>query len=185
MNRQHIIHLTLIFLMLAVVFPLPAFAQDTPETHIHEIVNHLVEDVFNEGDMDAIDELFTDDFVSHTLSSNVHDSGREDFKKTVSFFRDAIPDLQASTDFVIVEDNTASFLLMLDGTFSHDIAEPGSGIVIRATHDPVHFTFMFIMNFDENGKITDDWILSDSVTYFTQFGMIDPAEFFRSVSGLR
>jgi steroid delta-isomerase-like uncharacterized protein len=68
------------------------------------LVRRYFEEIWDKGDLDLIDELFSTDFVRHGPSGTegeVH--GLEEFKALVSMYRSAFPDLRVPIEDLIAE----------------------------------------------------------------------------------
>ena len=61
-----------------------------------------INDVFNGGDMDAVDELLAEDFVEHNPMPG-GESDREGFKQMVAGVREAFPDLETERHLQVAE----------------------------------------------------------------------------------
>ena len=161
--------LVLAVILMLTALPLAASAQDDQEARIRENINRIVEEGFNQGNADVLDELLAPDYVSY-LPGESGTEGIAEFKETIAFFRTIMPDLTATVDPIIVEGNWAAFRLVMQGTFSGtetDFPPP--------TNQPVTFTANIIARFDEEGRIVEEWDEFDNLAFGTQFGFFDPS----------
>jgi predicted ester cyclase len=55
-----------------------------------ELLTRMFDEIFNEGQIEKVDEYFTEDFVEHTVMGDLH--GREAFKQFVGVFKQGFPD---------------------------------------------------------------------------------------------
>src|SRR5579871_491367 len=149
----------LIAIIAIVAFPIfasPSLTTATPA----DAIQRLASQVYNQGDMSAVDDLFATNYISHpgtNLSS---------YKASVQALRSAIPDLHETVDLVTVQGNNAAFHSTITGTFSNSldgVAPTGRTITI--------YTNVF-MRFDNNGKIAEEWDSSDTLDLMTQLGVI-------------
>lgn len=83
-----------------------------------ELVRRIFDEVINEGNLDAIDELMTEDFVDHGPMGDV--PGREAFKGVVAQFRAAVPDLHCEVEHLIQEGDFAGWVVHTTGTHTGD-----------------------------------------------------------------
>lgn len=91
-----------------------------------ELVHRIFDEVINNGNLAAVDELFTDDYVDHGPMGDMH--GREVFKQLVAQWRDAVPDVQCRVENVIVEGDLAAWTVHTTGTHTGDgLGFPATG----------------------------------------------------------
>ena|SRR6266508_1290437 len=121
------------------------------------VVRRFIESTLNNLDTALVDELFAPDYVNHLMPG-----GREGFKQFLPMLRSAFPDLKMHT------------------SIEHLIAE-GDYVVVRAT--------MHVTNAGKeatgsaglgefrlaNGKIVEDWPLSDAGALMQQVGVTLPS----------
>ena len=121
------------------------------------VVRRFIEEVLNKQNAALVDELFAPDYVNHLMPG-----GREGFKQFFPILRSAFPDLKMHT------------------SIEHLIAE-GDYVVVRAT--------MHVTNAGKeatgssglgeyrlaNGKIVEDWPLSDAADLMQQVGVTLPS----------
>ena len=83
-----------------------------------ELVMRIMDEVINKGNLDAVDELMAEDFLDHGPMGDIQ--GREAFKGLVSQYRAAVPDLHCEVEHLILEGDTAAWLVRTTGTHSGD-----------------------------------------------------------------
>jgi steroid delta-isomerase-like uncharacterized protein len=89
-------------------------------------LERMFEEIINQGDLDVVDELFADDYVDHGPMGDIH--GREEFKKLVSQWRAAVPDVHCTVENVLVVDDDAAWLVRTTGTHTGDaLGFPATG----------------------------------------------------------
>lgn len=66
-----------------------------------KVVQRAIEEVYNEGRLDVVDELVSRDFVVHVSSEDFH--GPAALKQYVATLREAFPDLQLTIDDQIAD----------------------------------------------------------------------------------
>lgn len=158
-------------LLLAVVLLLPvtyAAAQDDPEG-IHENLVHFIDETFNQGNLDIVDEMFAEDYVAHPSGND-----REGFKEHVRSLRAAFPDMAARIDLVVVEDDMAAFHWSTDGTFTSEYVTPQG--TFPPTGNPVHIELNIFIRYDEDGKVAEEWDYLDNLGLLTQLGVFPAPE---------
>jgi len=66
------------------------------------VVRRVIEEVINEGNLDAIEELFARDYIDHNLPPS-EGSHREGLKEHYSMIRNAFPDWHTSGEYLSAE----------------------------------------------------------------------------------
>ena len=90
------------------------------------IVRSFVDEVLNKRDSSAIDRLFATDFVNHTPQPGVPPT-RDGIKRFFSMFLSAFPDLRASINDQVAEENKVMTYMNLKGTQKGDfLGIPGT-----------------------------------------------------------
>src|SRR5688572_4025780 len=82
-----------------------------------ELVRRVFDEVVNKGNLDAVDELMSDDYVDH---GPMGDMGRDAFKGLVGQYRAAVPDLRCEVSHLIQEGDTVGWLVRATGTHTGD-----------------------------------------------------------------
>lgn len=131
-----------------------------------DILTQLIEQVWNKGELNVVDELISPQYTIH------HDPGdpwegqtldRDTFKKRVLYSRTAFPDLCFTLkEFVAAQDKVA-ISWYLTGTHEGDLAE------IPATGEKINMSGLTIYYFSE-GKITGHWQVIDRLAFLAQVG---------------
>ncbi len=76
------------------------------------IARRFSDEVWSEGDIDAVDELVAADLVWHNTEIN----GVEAFKQNLANFRTTFPDLRLITEDLVAEGDKVVFRVTADGT---------------------------------------------------------------------
>ncbi len=84
------------------------------------VVQRAVE-AFNQGDQDAVDELFAANYVDHDPSRAGLPSGPEGVKQAWGAFRAAFPDLQGTIEDMITEGDKVVVRGTISGTHQGDL----------------------------------------------------------------
>jgi predicted ester cyclase len=79
-----------------------------------QLVTRIFDEVINEGNLDAADELFTEDFVDHGPMGEMR--GVPAFKGVVSMWRDAVPDVHCAVEGVFSAGDMVAWLVRTTGT---------------------------------------------------------------------
>lgn len=128
------------------------------------ILRRLDEEVWNKGELSAVDELCTPDLVIHKLPPGMP-SGSEGVKAMVSTYRGAFPDLKVANDFVLAEVAMVASGWTVRGT------QNGELMGIPATGKQIEITGITVARI-AGGKIVEMWNESDQLDLMQQLGVI-------------
>jgi steroid delta-isomerase-like uncharacterized protein len=91
-----------------------------------ELVRRIFDEVINQGRMDTLEELFTDDFVDHGPMGDMH--GRDVFAGLVEQWRAAVPDVHCTVDNLVAEGDLVGWTVHTTGTHTGDqLGFPATG----------------------------------------------------------
>lgn len=169
---QHLKNILLLMLVvMSLALPSLLLAQDdTSEKHI-QTIQRITAEAFNAGDLDVVDELFADDYVSYDPTGAEGD--RESFKAFVSAFREAMPDFEATVDLFVVNGDWMAFRFTSTGTFENEHAFfPG----VLPNNKTVELVVHVILRFNEDGQLVEEWDMWDNLALLTQLGVIPSME---------
>jgi steroid delta-isomerase-like uncharacterized protein len=130
------------------------------------VVTRFIEAVWENGNVDTIDTLFTADSVLHDPTGDVR--GREAFKTYNERYLAAFPDLQYDIQDLIAEDDKVVFRARMRGTHEGEFMgfEPtgerfdAEGIIIARIED---------------GMIAERWASYDALGMMRQLGILPDA----------
>src|SRR5215207_3321576 len=126
-------------------------------------------EVWEQGDIDCLDEVLAPDYVNHTLAAPNLPSGPEGVKEVVSMFRSGMPDLRVVIEDMIAEGDRVATRYALEGTHGGDlfgIAPTGRHLSIKS---------MTVERLSE-GKIVEHWRVTDELDMMRQLGAIGQPE---------
>src|SRR5215210_3549857 len=103
-----------------------------------QITYRFGNDIWSEGNMAAVDELFSQDFVDHNALPG-QGPGREGYKQMLSDFLTAFPDLKVSNEEVVADEDKGVLRWTATGTHR----QPLMGI--PATGQPVRLSGMDLL----------------------------------------
>lgn len=129
------------------------------------LVRRFIDEIFNAGNFDAVDEILATDYVHHDPTTQEFGSGMEGFKRLIEYYRAAFPDLEIRFD-----DQFASGDRVVDrwtGRGTHQ----GEMMGIPRTDRPVTATGMSIHRIAD-GRIAETWNLYDAAGVMRQLGAI-------------
>lgn len=129
-----------------------------------EFMHRWFEEVWNNQNEAAIEEMFAADGVGHGLGAEPI-VGPEMFKVFHRAFVSAYPDLKVHVEDTVVEGDKIAVRCRVTG--SHD----GHGIGIAPTNTPVEFTGMVIVRM-KDGKIAEAWNEFNFMEMYKQVGAL-------------
>ena len=138
----------------------------TTEAENKELARKLPEEAINEGNLDIIDEVVADDYVSRlpTFPEPIH--GPDELKEAVSMFRTAFPDLEYTVEDLIAEGDKVVRRDRATGT--HD----GEFMGIEPTGKEVEFEGVVIFRV-EDGQLVEAWSQGDMMGLMQQLGVVE------------
>src|SRR3954470_3076161 len=130
-----------------------------------EIARRYFEEILNTGNLDLVDELFSEDFQFHITTIPVPVQSRDGEKGFVSTLRNAFPDIKFVVDHYIAEGDKVLARWHLTGTHNGPfLGIPPTG---NAVEDHGNDIFHF-----RNGQCTEIWVNEDSLGLMKQMGVI-------------
>lgn len=127
----------------------------------------LIEEGFNRGDLDVVDELVSPDLVEHQSFGPGHAPGAEGVKAVIASLRRAFPDFHLTIDAVAVDGDTV--WLRMTGTGTNDgsyMGHPPTGRPIR--------TDVFDVLRIVDGRMVEHWGVPDRLGALLQLGLVRP-----------
>jgi steroid delta-isomerase-like uncharacterized protein len=132
-----------------------------------EKVRRLMEESLGGGKPELVDELLDADFVRYDPYIAAGElRGAQTVKENIVWFRNAFPDLSATVEEQVAEDDKVVSRWTLRGTHRGDFF----GIAGRG--DRVEFTGIQIDRFDESGRIVEERAEFDLLGAMRQMGAI-------------
>lgn len=137
---------------------------------LSEASRRLLEQSFNEGNFDLIDQLVASHAINHDPATPAELrglSGPEMFKRTVSMYRAAFPDVRITVDDVIAADERVVLRWHSEGTHRGKLA----GFAPTGVHGSV--TGISIDRW-KDGKLVETWVEWDNLGLARQIGAAPP-----------
>ena len=122
----------------------------------------FIEEVFNQGQLDAIEQLVAPNYVQHNASPGTA-PGRDGVKHIVSMFRGAFPDLKITIDDQVAEGDKVCSLVTTRGTHT------GAIFGVAGTGKTVSMTGLTMVRL-AGGRIVESWVNNDIVGLMNQIG---------------
>jgi steroid delta-isomerase-like uncharacterized protein len=131
------------------------------------LVRCIVDQAFNQGNLAVVDELLAPDHHAHiTIGGAPH--GPQGLKLMIAIFRAAFPDLQCTVEDEIVLGNKFAVRWSMRGTHQGMfLGNPPTGKQIDV--------MVIIFGQTENGRIIEDWTLTDQLAILQQLGIVPPS----------
>lgn len=133
------------------------------------IIRRMVEEMFNEGNLDATDDIIARDHVHYDPAMPEEGHGPEDFKQFVSVYRSAFPDLHVEIEDQVAEGDRVATRWTAAGTHEGELAG------IAPTGKRVTTPGMEISRI-EGGKVAETWENYDMMGLMQQLGVIPAPE---------
>ena len=141
----------------------PTFDQETVGKMV---ITQFIEEVLNQGNLDAADEFIAANFVDHNPIPG-QEPTLEGLKKGFKMFLAAFPDLHLTIEDIIAEGDKVMIRLTSRGTHKGEfMGIPPSGKQVTVLE--IHIARI------ANGKIVEHWGLEDNMGMMQQLGAIPP-----------
>jgi steroid delta-isomerase-like uncharacterized protein len=144
-------------------------AADSQEERNKVILNRFWEEVWDQGNLDVVDEIFHQDFVDHGLAPGLTKQGPEGAKEAVKQFRDAMPDLYLKVDDIMAEGDKVLTRWTSGGTQTGPLRSPRGEIPPSGRVGTVQG---MTLNRVEDGRIIEAWDNFDILGMLQQLGVI-------------
>jgi predicted ester cyclase len=131
------------------------------------LVRRLIEEGFNEGNLEVADELISADFAEHQNFGPDHAPGAAGVKAVIASLRRAFSDFHLEIDDLAVNGDTV--WLRMTGTGANDgsfMGHPPTGRVMR--------TDVFDVLRVEGDRIVEHWGVPDRLGTLFQLGLAQP-----------
>ena len=139
---------------------------DTAEPTLEKnktLVREFVERIFIKKDLDAIDELVTDDFVDHVPLDSP--GGPVGFRASMEKLFASFPDLTTKIDDIVGEGNRLVVRVSVAGT------QRGEFERIPPTNKRIEVFGLEVLEV-RDGKIAERWMFRDEMLILHQLGMM-------------
>lgn len=127
------------------------------------VIRRFVEEVINNGNYSAMQQLIHEDYVYRSPEQELHGSAA--LEELLSTYRSGLPDLKTSIDHLVASGNTVVISITLTGTHTGELlGMPATGKRLKA-HGMVRSRL-------EEGKIIEEWELLDMLGMLQQLGVV-------------
>ena len=128
----------------------------------------LVEEAWNQGKIEVLDEILADDFV-HRDPTAPERRNRDDYKQWIADSRVAFPDLQLTVDDELVDGEQIATRWTVRGTHQGNLVQPTG--TLPPTGRQLEITGITIARF-ASGKLVEDWQEGDTLGLMMQLGVL-------------
>ena len=129
------------------------------------ISRRLLEEAFNSGNLDVVDELVSPEFVNHDAAQPEPAVGIEAAKASIQGYRDAFPDLRIAIELQVAEGEYVTTQWTAQGTNQGDLmGMPATGKQATVTG----ITIDRIVD----GRIVESWTNWDTLGLLQQLGVV-------------
>lgn len=126
------------------------------------LVNRYVEEVWNEGNLDALDDLLAEEYVNDSFPPGTP-PGQSGLEQTISMVRGGFPDLTLTPDDTVAEDDKVVQRWTGRGTHTGELmGVPPSGKEVSYQGISIYHV--------KDGKIAQDWTNVDLMGIMQQIG---------------
>jgi predicted ester cyclase len=126
-----------------------------------EVLQRVIEEGFNKGNYDALDELFAENYLEHQFGLH---TTLEGFKEDIASLRRGFPDFHLAIEDSVAEGDKVWVRLTAHGTHRGPFMGP-------PTNKQMRITVFDICRF-ENGKIVEHWGVPDRFAIMAQLGLL-------------
>jgi steroid delta-isomerase-like uncharacterized protein len=130
---------------------------------IKQVVQKVFEQVWNQGDTSAADQIFADNYVANIANISSPINSADEFKLFVAPFRALSPDMCFTIDDQVAEGDKVAT------RWTVRLQNSGDGSVAEAADEGIVVTGMS-MHKMTNGKLVESWDNWDSMTAFQSMG---------------
>lgn len=139
---------------------------DTSSRAVVEEIGEAFLTAYNTGDVDAIDEYVTDDFVCHHVAAGEELQGAEAYKGRIEELREVFPDFEMTEELLVVEGDRGAGHYRWTGTQDGEFQD------IPATGKAVDTTSVTLLRLDGE-QLAEMWVYGDPIGLMSQLG-VDP-----------
>jgi steroid delta-isomerase-like uncharacterized protein len=127
----------------------------------------FIEEAFNQGNLDVIDELTAEGFVDHDPMAGDQDA--EGAKQSIAGYRHAFPDIRVTIEDIVDAGDKVIYRWSAQGTFENEI------LGLEPTHEKGDPVVGITIDRFEGGKVAESWTAWDTLTFMRDLGAIPEA----------
>lgn len=138
----------------------------TSETENKELVRRSNEEIWDQGNLEYLDEYVADNYVEYNSASPEPIRGPEGYRQNVQMARGAFPDLSVTTEDLIAEGDKVVTRYTLRGTHENEF------MGIEPTGNEVEIQGISIGKL-EHGQVVEGWSNIDVIGMIQQLGVVE------------
>lgn len=129
------------------------------------VIRRFSDEVWNHGDLAAMDELFAPDYVNHDpMPGQAPD--REGHRRVIEMVRTGMPDIRETIEDMVAEGDRVVYRWTVHATHSGEVlGVPGDG-------RPISFGGIEIYRIAD-GRIAERWGVFEQLSMLRQLGVLD------------
>ena len=135
-------------------------------TDNERIARRVPEDIATEGNLDLVEDVFTEDAVEHAPFGQ-EARGIEEIRESLRSWLEAFPDFSATVEDAVTEGDMVAMRVTLRGT--HE----GSFMGMDPTNEAFEIENMVFTRV-EDGKVAERWLQPDTLGLLQQLGIVSP-----------
>ena len=128
-------------------------------------VRRQIEEMWNGGNLNLVNEFFTSDFVSHGLTGSEGIHGPEGYKQYAAAVLSAFPDYHMQIVDQVAEGDRVTTRFVVSGTHKGELEG------LPPTGNRVEFALTGVDRFS-GGKIAESWEVYDTLGLMQQLGLV-------------
>jgi len=158
-------YLGFLFIVLLIISGCGSIQKTTLQERNKELVHRMNEEVWNKGNLEILDELFSPDVVRHFLPDGSETNGLDQLRDSVGSHRKAFPDWAEQIQRIVAEGDLVATHFTSTGT------NDGSFLGNPPTGKQIHINEMSIYRIVD-GKIVEQWLIPDLLSLRQQLGLV-------------
>lgn len=141
-----------------------------PQTEQEEIVSRVAAEVWNEGNLEVVDEFFTEESIAHFPGIDAI-QGPDEYKEHVRQYHTAFPDFHVELTELFSDAEDDRVVARYDMTGTNDGPLQGGAMEIPPTGKSVEIDGIVVIRF-EDGTVVEETNRSDSLRMLEQLGLV-------------
>jgi predicted ester cyclase len=129
--------------------------------------------LWNSGNLDVANEIFDKNFLVHFPEGD--ERGIEPFRRLYKRFREALPDLKMSYEYIVCDDDNIAYVWRVTGTHRGRMGN------IEATGNKISYTGSIFSRI-KNGKFAEEWRHADAIGLLRQLDVDVPSDVSQEIS---
>lgn len=169
MEKRFKILVVMLFVTSLIILGCESTQETTLEERNKELIHRMNIEVWNKGNLEIIDELFSTDIVRHFLPTGSETKGIDKLRDRIRNHRKAYPDWTEEIKQIVAEGDFVATHFTSTGT------NKGSFLGNAPTGKQIHINEMSIYRIVD-GKIVEQWLIPDLLSLNQQLGLISQSK---------